>query len=45
LVAQGYTQAEGLDIINIDLQHKQVLANLLGEESGVNLAHLEAFRE
>jgi len=27
------------NIINIDLQHKQVIANLFGEESGVNLAH------
>jgi hypothetical protein len=28
-------------IINIDLQHKQVISNILGEESGVNLAHDE----
>jgi hypothetical protein len=33
------------DIINIDLQHKQVLSNFPDEESGVNLAHDEPFRE
>jgi hypothetical protein len=33
------------DVINIDLQHKQVFANLLGEESGVNLSHDKPFRE
>jgi hypothetical protein len=33
------------DVINIDLQHKQVFANLLGEESDVNLAHNKPFRE
>jgi hypothetical protein len=33
------------DVINIDLQHKQILANLLSEKSGVNLAYFEPFRE
>jgi hypothetical protein len=33
------------DVIHIDLQYKQVLANLFGEKSGVNLSHNEAFRE
>jgi hypothetical protein len=33
------------DVINIYLQHKQVLANLLGEKSGINLTHHELLWE